>query len=78
MANLPRSLALTAVGSDVVKATEDLEGGVTLNAVGLAEVSLLSAVDLGEADVLLLEGGGSLLVLGGEGLAVAAPGSEDC
>lgn len=77
MANLPRSLALTTVGSDVVKTTEDLEGGVTLNAVGLAEVSLLSAVDLGEADVLLLEGGGSLLVLGGEGLAVAAPGSED-
>jgi hypothetical protein len=76
--NLPSSLALAGVGSDVLKATEDLEGGVTLNTVILAEVGLLSAVDLGESDVLLLEGSSSLLVLGGEGLAVAAPGSEDC
>jgi hypothetical protein len=44
----------------------------------LAEVGLLSAVDLGESDVLLLEGSSGLLVLGGKGLAVAAPGSEDC
>lgn len=71
------SLALATVGGDVVKALEDLEGGVALNAVILAEVSLLSAVDLGELDVLLLEGGGSLLVLGCEGLAVTAPGGED-
>lgn len=76
-ANLPSSLALTSVGSNVLKAAEDLEGGVTLNAVVLAEVGFLSAVDLGELDVLLLEGSGSLLVLGGESLAVAAPGSED-
>ena len=76
--DLPSSLALARVGSDVLEATEDLEGGVTLNAVVLAEVGLLSAVDLGESDVLLLEGSGSLLVLGGEGLAVTAPGSEDC
>lgn len=76
--NLPSSLALARVGSDVLEATEDLEGGVTLNTVVLAEVGLLSAVDLGESDVLLLEGSGSLLVLGGEGLAVTAPGSEDC
>lgn len=76
--DLPSSLALAGVGSDVLEATEDLEGGVTLNAVVLAEVGLLSAVDLGESDVLLLEGSSSLLVLGGECLAVAAPGSEDC
>ena len=75
--NLRSGLALASVGSDVLKATEDLEGRVTLNTVVLAEVSLLSAVNLGELDVLLLQGGSSLLVLGGEGLAVAAPGSED-
>ncbi|KAI6760212.1 hypothetical protein HG531_013413 [Fusarium graminearum] len=75
--DLPSSLALTGVGSDILKATEDLEGGVTLNAVLLAEVRLLSAVNLGEPDVLLLEGSGSLLVFGGKGLAVTAPGSEN-
>lgn len=71
------SLTLARVGRDVVGAAEDLEGGVALNAVLLAEIRLLSAVDLDELDVLLLEGGGSLLVLGSEGLAVTAPGSED-
>jgi hypothetical protein len=76
--NLRSSLALASVGGDGLEAAEDLEGRVTLNAILLAEVGLLSAVNLGELDVLLLEGGGSLLVLGGEGLAVAAPGSEDC
>ena len=75
--HLRSSLALATVGSDVLKATENLKGRVTLNTVVLAEVSLLSAVNLGELDVLLLKGGGSLLVLGGEGLAVATPGSED-
>ena len=74
---LPVSLAGTSVGRDDVKATEDLEGGVALNAVVLAEISLINAVDLGKLDVLLLESGGSLLVLGGESLAVATPGSED-
>lgn len=78
MVNLRRSLALASVGSNVVEATEDLEGGVALNTVLLAEVGLLSAVDLGKLDVLLLQRGGSLLVLGGEGLAVAAPWGEDC
>ena len=71
------SLALATVGADVIRATEDLEGRVTLNTVLLAEVGLLGAVDLCELDVLLLEGGGGLLVLGGEGLAVTTPGSED-
>lgn len=70
-------LALTLVGGDGVEATEDLEGRVTLNAMLLAQLGLLSAVDLGELDVLLLEGGGSLLVLGGKGLAVTAPRGED-
>jgi hypothetical protein len=76
--DLPSSLALARVGSDIVKATEDLEGGVTLDALVFAEVGLLSAVNLGKLDVLLLESCGGLLVLGGEGLAVAAPGSKDC
>lgn len=72
------SLALALVRGNVVKAAEDLEGGVALNTVLLAEVLLLCAVDLHQLDVLLLEGGGGLLVLGGEGLAVATPGGEDC
>lgn len=74
---LPSSLALARVGSDILKATEDLEGGVTLDALVFAEVGLLSAVNLGELDVLLLEGCSGLLILGGEGLAVTAPGSKD-
>lgn len=76
--DLRSSLTLARVGLDVLEATEDLESGVALNTVVAAEVLLLGAVDLGESDVLLLEAGGSLLVLGGEGLAVTAPGSEDC
>lgn len=75
--HLRSSLSLAIVGSVVASTTEDLEGRVSLNVEVLAEISLLSAVDLGELDVLLLEGGGSLLVLGGEGLAVATPGSVD-
>lgn len=62
----------------VVKATEDLQGGVALNTKLLAQIGLLGAVHLNELDILLLQGGGSLLVLGGEGLAVTAPGGEDC
>ena len=74
----PVGLALTAVGRDVVEATEDLQGGVALNTVLLAEFRLLCTIDLDELDVLLLECGGSGLVLGGERLAVAAPWCEDC
>lgn len=71
-------LALALVWGVVVKTTEDLEGGVALNTIFLAEVGLLSAVHLHKLDVLLLEGSGSFLVLGGEGFAVTAPGGEDC
>lgn len=71
-------LALTAVGRDVVEATEDLQGGVALNAVLLAEIRLLCAINLDELDVLLLQCGGSGLVLGSERLAVTAPWCEDC
>lgn len=66
------------VGLDVLGAAEDLEGRVALDAEALAEVLLLGAVDLGERDVLVLERGGGLLVLGSERLAVAAPWCEDC
>lgn len=55
---------LALVRADVVGATEDLEGRVAFNAVGLAELRLLCAVDLGKLDVLLLQGGGGLLILG--------------
>jgi hypothetical protein len=65
-------LTLTGVGRDVLLSTEDLESRVSLNAIILAELRLLCAVNLDERNVLLLEGCGSLLVLGSESLAVAA------
>jgi hypothetical protein len=53
-AHVRRSLALAAVGGDIVEASEDLEGRVALDTVVLAEVGLLSAVNLGQSNVLLL------------------------
>lgn len=44
---------------------EDLQGGVALNTLLLAKISLDSAVNLGNWDAVLLELGGSNLVLGG-------------
>jgi hypothetical protein len=76
--NLRSSLALASVGANVLRATENLEGRVTLHTVLAAKVSLFCAVDLGKLDILLLKRGGSFLVLGGEGLAVTAPWGEDC
>lgn len=61
----------------VVDTAEDLESGVSLDAVALAQLLLLGAVDLCEGNILVLELGGGLFVLGSEGLAVSAPGSED-
>ena len=75
--NLRSSFPLALVGADVVETTEDLEGGVALNTVGLAEIGLLCAVDLDELDALLLQCSGSLLVLGGERLAVTTPWCEE-
>jgi hypothetical protein len=75
--NLRIGLALALVGDNVLGSTEDLESWVALNAILLAKVLLLCAVDLGELNVLLLQGGGSLLVLGGKCLAVATPRSKD-
>lgn len=74
---LVRGGVLQAVGRGVLQATEDLEGRVALDAICLAEVGLLCAVDLDELDVLLLQGGSGLLVFWGKGLAVAAPWGED-
>jgi len=71
------SLALALVGRDVVEATEDLESGVALNAVLLAEIGLLCAVHLRQLDALLLELCCGILVLWGERLAVAAPRGVD-
>lgn len=75
--NVRRGLALAAVGGDIVEASEDLEGRVALDTVVTAEVGLLGAVNLGQSNVLLLEGCGGLLVLGCKSLAVSAPGGED-
>lgn len=79
LGGLRSSLALSVVGRDVILAAEDLERRVALDAVLLAQIGLLGAVNLGELDVrvLGLEGRGRLLVLGGKGLAVAAPGGVD-
>lgn len=65
------------VGSDVVEATEHLECWVTFDAVLLAEIGLLGAVDFDERNVLFLQSGGSLLVLWSQSLAVAAPRCKD-
>lgn len=43
----------------------------------LAQVGFDSAVDLGDLDALVLEGGGGLLVVRGEGLAVSTPRGEE-
>lgn len=71
-------LALSTVGRDILGAAEDFEGGVALNAVLLAQILLLCAVDLDEGDVLLLKCGSRRLVLGSKCFAVAAPWCEDC
>lgn len=70
-------LAWALVGGDIVRAAEDLESGVALDAILLAEILLLGAVDFGEGDLLVFERRGGFFVLGGEGFAVAAPGCED-
>lgn len=75
--SLRSRLALALVGGDVFKATEDLQGGVSLNAILLAQLRLLCAVNFDELNVLLLQGRGGLLVFWGEGLAVAAPWGKD-
>ena len=65
------------VGGDVIEAAEELEGWVSLNTVFLAQIGFDSAINLCECNVLLFEGGCSLLVLGRESFAVAAPWCED-
>jgi hypothetical protein len=71
------SLALALVGRDVVKATEDLESGVTLDAVLLAEIGLLCAVHLRQLDALVFKLCRGILVLWGKRLAVTAPRGVD-
>ena len=57
---------------------EELEGGIAGDVLGRAEPGLLSAVDLGDGDLLLgVLLPGQLLPGGGESLAVSAPGSEE-
>lgn len=70
---LPRA----AVGCDIVEASEDLEGRITLDTVFLAQFRLLCAVNFGQRNVLLFQLCGSFFVLGGEGFAVAAPRCEN-
>jgi hypothetical protein len=57
-------LAGALVRRDGVLAAKHLQGRISLNAMLLADVLLDGAVDLGQVDVLLGEGFGSLLVLG--------------
>jgi len=64
-------LSCAGVWGDVVRAAEDLESWVALNAIALAEFGLFCTVNLGKLDVLLLQCGRSLFVLGGKRFAVA-------
>jgi hypothetical protein len=75
--DLRSSLSLASVWANVVRASENFESWVSLYAVALAQIRLLSAVDLGQLDVLLLQRRCGLLVFWGEGLAVTAPWCED-
>lgn len=64
--------SLTGVLSNVVGAAEDLQGRVALNTIGLAEVGLFCAVDLGQLDVLFFQRGRGFFVLWCKSFAVAA------
>jgi hypothetical protein len=77
MQNIRISFALAGVWRDGLGAAENLEGGIALDAIFLAKVLLLGAVDLDERNILLLERRRRRLVLGGERLAVTAPRCED-
>lgn len=56
---------MVSPSKDEVFLPENLQGGVALNTLLLAKISLDSAVNLGNWDAVLLELGGSNLVLGG-------------
>ena len=58
---------------DIVKTPEDLDCWITLNTVVFTQLCFLCAVNLDEGNVLFFKGSRSLLVLGCESLAVAAP-----
>lgn len=64
-------LSGTAIWGNVLRAAENLEGWVSLDAEALAEVDLFCAVNLGQPDVLLLQCSCGLLVLGCQSFAVA-------
>lgn len=72
-----RCFPRATVCRDCVESTEDLESWVTLNTIFGTDISLLSAVYLGQGNLLLLERGGGLLVLRCEGFAVTTPWCED-
>lgn len=61
------------VWCDVVKATEDLDGRIALDAIIFAQLCLLCAVNFDEGNILLFQSGCSLLILRCESLAVATP-----
>lgn len=74
LGDLRLGLAGTGVGLGVLGTTENLESRVAIDRVVAAQVLLHGAVNLGHRDVLALQLGSGLLILGGEGLAVTAPG----
>jgi hypothetical protein len=49
---------------------------VALNAIGLAQICLVHTVNLGQLDVLVLESGSCLLVMGSKSFAVPTPERE--
>jgi hypothetical protein len=58
---------------DVVKASEDLDCWVSLNAIVFTKFCLFCAVDLYKRNVLLFQSCSGFLIFGRESLAVAAP-----
>lgn len=70
-------LTSSPVRLGILRAPENLHGRVTLDPIISAQVLFGSAVDLDERDVLPLQFGGSLLILGGQSLAMTAPGGKE-
>ena len=78
-ANLRGLLSLSAIWFNVFHVpSEDLECRVPIDLQVRAEVCLLSAVDLCELNVLLLQLGGGLFIFRCQGLAVTAPWCKNC
>jgi hypothetical protein len=66
-----RSLSCARIWGNIVWATEHLKRWVAFDAIALAEISLLCAINLSKLDVLLLQCGCGFFVFRGKCFAVA-------